>query len=131
MTYKVGIDIEAHNAVSPVLALLSREFIGLNYHVSHLIEKFSSMGVAQKSLFGAGIVGAVAGGAILAMANHIEKAGEKLVHAQVMFKSALPALSRASDMAFISQQATIEAGKNFNTTISGNIEGTRPLWDNS
>jgi len=129
MTYKVGIDIEAHNAVSPVLALLSREFIGLNYHVSHLIEKFSSMGVAQKSLFGAGIVGAVAGGAILAMANHIEKAGEKLVHAQVMFKSALPALSRASDIAFISQQATIEAGKNFNTTISGNIEAMHDLYN--
>lgn len=122
--YQVGVHLEARDGVSGILANISKNVLGLHGSVEHLQKGFSKLNVG---VIGAGFMAAGMGlGKILETFEH---AGEHLVHAKVMFESALPAATRSADMAKISASAWKEAGTNLQTTVSGNVEALHDLFN--
>ena len=79
--YEIGIKIGMQNAVSGVLAVISKEMLGLDAHVSNLIKKFNALGLAQKAALGGGIA-AAGGAATLAVYGKIVDKGNELVAVQ-------------------------------------------------
>lgn len=79
--YEIGIKIGMQNAVSPVLALLAKEVLGLDAKVAGLIKRFAALSLAQKSALGGG-VGLAAGVATLNVYGKIVDKGNELVAVQ-------------------------------------------------
>lgn len=122
--YNVGIHLSAVNGVSTVLAAISKQMLGLHGSVHQLERGFSSL---NKAIVGTVLIGAGAG--ILKAASTFEKAGEKLVHAETLLNAGLPKGMAAVDMMIARTAAYNEAGKNLNTTFSGNIEHMHDLYN--
>ena len=79
--YDIAIKLSAENAVSPVIALIAKDLLGLGSSVKELEKAFGRMGLGLKTAIGAAVVGAAAFEgvrAVLDLANH----GEKLIHQQ-------------------------------------------------
>ncbi len=103
--YEIGIKIGMQNAVSPVLAILSKELLGVNTHVSDLIKKFETLGMRTKLALGGGL-GLAAGAATLSIYGKIVDKGNELVAVQrkmlqagVANNEMLEATAKAYDMA--------------------------------
>ncbi|MGD0635067.1 MAG: hypothetical protein ABSA13_12455 [Beijerinckiaceae bacterium] len=120
----VAIHLTATNGVSSVLAVLSKEVLGLNASVANLTKGFNGLKI--------GIIGAVTAAAGLGAFKVFEKfeeAGEKLVHVKTVFEAALPVTERMADMAQVTAAAWKEAGSNLNSSVTDNIEAMHDLYN--
>ena len=87
--YDIAIRISMENAVSPVLAIIAKDMLGLSMSAKKLEESFAKMGLGMKAMLGAAGIAAVGYEGVkvaLDLANH----GEKLLHQQnVMLRNGL------------------------------------------
>lgn len=76
----------------------------------------------------AGATAAIGGMGLLKAIEGVERAGEKLVHAKVMFGAALPEHERAATLAQVTASAWTESSKNQRTVLSENVKMLKDLW---
>jgi hypothetical protein len=79
--YDIAIKISMENAVSPVMALIAKDMLGLSMSAKELEKSFARMGAGMKLALGAGVI-AGAGAAAIGVALDLAKHGEKLLHQQ-------------------------------------------------
>ncbi|NTF67976.1 hypothetical protein [Rhizobium rhizogenes] len=75
--WKIGVAISLTNGMSPVLAVIAADLLGLKGKVGEVEKAFSSWNLAL-----AGTVGILAGGAIIAGVAKLAEHGRELVHVQ-------------------------------------------------
>jgi hypothetical protein len=69
--YDIAIKISLENAVSPVLALIAKDMLGLGMTAEKLEQSFAKMGLSMKLALGAGVF-AGAGLAAIKVATDLE-----------------------------------------------------------
>jgi hypothetical protein len=116
--YEIGIKIGMQNAVSPVLALLAKEVLGLDNKVAGLIKRFAALNTQQKLALGGG-VGLAAGVATLNVYGKIVDKGNELVAVQ---RRMLQAGVANKDMVEATQKAYEMTAKYRNTGIVENLK---------
>jgi hypothetical protein len=85
--YDIAIHISMTNGVSPVLALIAKDMLGLQTSASKLESAFNKMGGGLK-LMAAGAAAIVGGGEAVKAVLDIAEKGQKLIHQQNMLKQA-------------------------------------------
>jgi hypothetical protein len=79
--YEIAIHMSMTNGVSPILALISKDMLGLQLSVKKLEDAFGSMGSKMKLAIGGAV--AIAGGVEgVKVVLDLAKSGEKLIHQQ-------------------------------------------------
>jgi hypothetical protein len=120
--FEVGVHLIAKNDIGAVLVSIAAQMVGLNKSVEKLAENF---GKVKTAVLAAGT--AFAGFEMLKFADHVERAGEELVHAKTMLETSLPAATRLTDMTKLWAAATKEAGSNMRSSLVGNVETLHDL----
>lgn len=117
--YKIGVAIALTDGVSPVLALISKNLLGIKSKVSDIEKDFSRWALAI-----GGAAGFLAGGAILKGLSSISDKGKELLHQQELMRQAGMANAEIA-------QATAKAwetSRNIQTTTaSENLKHLREL----
>jgi hypothetical protein len=81
--WKIGVAISLTNGMSPVIAIIAADLLGLKGKVSEVEKAFSSWNTAL-----AGTVGILAGGAIIAGVAKLAEHGQELIHVQQQMAAA-------------------------------------------
>jgi hypothetical protein len=117
--YKVAVDIVLANGVSPVLAVISRDVLGVNSTVKQIENSFGRWTLAV-----GGVAAILGGTAILGALSKIADKGQELVHQQELMKIAgldNQAIAQATAKAY-EVSAKVQT-----STISENLKHLREL----
>ena len=113
-TYKIAVEIAALNSAGPVLALLSKDLLGLGNQAKYVTRQMGALKVAA-----GGAIAAMGGAAILGGAYALAKYGDQVVQAQ---NRLLAAGATAKSVAAATKAAFNVATTTPGTTPSGNID---------
>jgi hypothetical protein len=117
--YKIGVSIALSNGVSPILAIIGKDLVGLNTSIKKIEQNFGGWAIAI------GAVGALlAGGAIVHGLVAIAKHGGEVNHQLEMMKTAGMAFAETQDA---KAQAMKTSGNVLTTTLSENLKHIREL----
>lgn len=117
--YKIGVSIALSNGVSPILAIIGKDLVGLNTSIKKIEQNFGGWAIAI------GAVGALlAGGAIVHGLVAIAKHGGEVNHQLEMMKTAGMAFAETQDAM---AQAMKTSGNVLTTTLSENLKHIREL----
>jgi hypothetical protein len=117
--YKVAVDIVLANGVSPVLAVISRDVLGVNSTVKQIENSFGRWAVAV-----GGVAAILGGTAILGALGKMVGHGKELVHQQELMKAAG---MTNKEIAEATAKAYEVSAKVQTSTISENLKSIREL----
>jgi hypothetical protein len=117
--YRIGVTLALANGVSPILAIIGRDLLGLNTSIKKVEGNFKAWGVAV-----GGVAAVLGGSAILGAMAKLTKSGAELVHQQELMKVAGMA---NKEIAEATSKAYEVSAKVQTTTISENLKHLREL----